>query len=242
MVAAMDERLLSLPWQIQFALGSGYLAYLVAYSGIRQHHTATDVIFRSVSFGLVGTAVILWAHLRPGWLEAVAVLATLAAGALWRLKGMGWVKAALGLTNVTWADDIPSAWLSITAVRTDVRPSQIAVDLDNGRMLVCDDTRRFEDAPFGPCIFGLDGSLALYVTAEMRPDGTWIEKGDVEDLSDGPRLTYLPASVVKRVELRLWTRSNGKASWEAEPVAGEVAVPEAFSAELNREYRPDAEP
>lgn len=33
----MDEKLLSLPWQIQVSLGSGYAAYMLAYAGIREH-------------------------------------------------------------------------------------------------------------------------------------------------------------------------------------------------------------
>ena len=218
----MEDKLLNLPWQIQLALGSGYLAYLIAYSGIRQHHTATDVTFRSFSFGLVATSFMIWVPLRPICLEVGAVVATLGTGAIWRWKGMAWAKAALGITNITWADDIPTAWLSITALRTDVRPSQIAVDLDCGRTLFCEDTRRFKNAPFGPCVFGLDGSLALYVTAEMRSDGTWIEKSDVEDSHDGPRITYVPANSIKRVELRLWTSSNAKASTEEVPAEDEA--------------------
>ena len=140
---------------------------------------------------------------------------------------MSWSKAALGGANISWTDDIPTAWLSITALRTDVRPSQLAIDLDCGRTLVCDDTRRFKDAPYGPCVFGLDGSVALYVTAEMRPDGTWIEKDDVEDQYDGPRLTYVPASSVKRVELRLWSRPTAKAAKEAGLAEDEVEGPKA---------------
>lgn len=218
----MEDKLLDLPWQIQIALGSGYLAYLLAYAGIRQHHTATEVVFRSFSFGLVATATMTWLPLKSGWLEGAALLATLALGAFWRWKGMSWAKALLSKTNVSWTDDIPTAWLSITALRTDVRYSQLAVDLDCGRVLICDDTRRFADAPFGPCVFGLDGSVALYVTAELRSDGTWLEKHDVEDPIVGPRLTYIPASSIKRVEFRLWRQPNAKGVKAAAIEAGEV--------------------
>lgn len=219
----MDDKFLSLPWQIQLALGSGYMAYLIAYSGIRQHHTTTDVAFRSISFGLVGTAIQFWMPLKPVFLEAVSLVSTLAAGAFWRWKGMRLTKSILSKTNITWSDDIPSAWLSVTAMRTDITPSQVSVDLENGRILVCDDTRRFKNAPHGPCIFGLDGSLALYVTAERRPDGTWLEITDVYDAKDGHRLTYVPASEIKRVELRLWAQTNEKAASEASSVHDEAA-------------------
>ena len=73
----------------------------------------------------------------------------------------------------------------------------------------------------------------------MRPDNTWLEKLDVEHPLDGPRLTYIPASAVKRVEMRLWTRANEKAASGAVPVAGEAEEPGASGAELSQEYRPD---
>lgn len=220
---SMDEKLLSLPWQIQLALGSGYLAYQIAYAGIRQHHSATDTIFRAFAFGLVGTAVILWAPLKPIYLEVVAFSSTLIAGVLWRWIGMEWTRKLLSMTNVSWSDDIQSAWTTITATRTDVRPSQIVVDLDDGRTLLCEDTRRFANAPFGPCVYGLDGSVALYVTDEMRSDGTWIEKPDVENSEHGPLITYIPATSIRRVEIRMWIAANGKVCSEVAPVVQEQA-------------------
>jgi hypothetical protein len=209
MLTAMNPELLKVPIAVQIALAGGYLAYLVAYSGIRHHHTAADATFRSIVFSLAASAVLLWRPFIPYINEVAAVLAALGCGILWRWIGMKSAQGALRWTGVSWADDVPTAWLAITAIRTDVRPSQIAVDIEGGRTLCCDDTRLFADAPYGPCVYGLDGGIAFYVTSELRPDGEWIEHADVRNL-DGCRLTYVPASAIKRVEIRNWSKPSAK--------------------------------
>lgn len=205
----MTSELLKVPLAIQIALAGGYLAYLVAYAGIRQHHTAADATFRSIVFGLAASAVLLWKPFIPYVNEVAAVLAALVCGIIWRAIGMKSAQGALRWTGVSWADDVPTAWLTVTAIRTDVRPSQIAVDIDGGRTLFCEDTRPFADAPYGPCVYGLDGGIAFYVTSELRADGKWIEHTDVRN-ADGCRLTYVPASAIKRVEIRNWSKPSVK--------------------------------
>jgi hypothetical protein len=217
----MDDKLLNLPFYIQVALGSGYLAYLVAYAGIRQHHTPSEVIFRSIAFGLAATAIMLWAPAGPDafsswrhpvWRPSTAVIVTVAIGAFWRWRGMRWSRAFLRKLSVSWTDDIPTAWLSVTATETNISPTQIIVDLESGRTLMCEDTRPFTDAPFAPCVYGLDGSIAFYVTAERPKDGEWVEREDVRH-TEGDLLTYVPAAAIKRVQLRLTPSSLGRAGW-----------------------------
>jgi hypothetical protein len=72
----------------------------------------------------------------------------------------------------------------------------------------------------------------------MRPDGTWDEKTDVRHPIDGDKLTYIPASEVKRVEIRYWTRANEKAAKEAARVAGEAGA-EAAAGAPNSGYMED---
>jgi hypothetical protein len=222
------DKALALPIAVQIALGSGYLAYMIAYAGLREKHTATDAIFRAVAFGLVATAVLT--SFDPARLptKICAVLLTVLAGAGWRWIGMELTRKVLRRTDISWTDDIPTAWLSITAVKTDARISQIAVDLDDGRTVVCEDTRRFVGAPHGPCVFGLSGDLGIYVTAEMRANGEWFSHEHVLHDTQGANMTYLPASKIKRVELRFWTNANGKAAEAAAATAlqAEAEVPE----------------
>ena len=220
--------ILKLSLAVQVALGSGYLAYLIAYAGIRQHHSATDVVFRALAFGLVASAVIVWTTFIPLVQLPLAVFLTIATGALWRWKGMSLSMELIRKSDVAWSDDIPTAWLSISAMRTDTKISQIAVELENGRILFCRDTRNFADAPFGPCVLGLGGDVALYVTDELRIDGQWHEPDRVRDPHDGANLTYIPASEIKRVELRFWTKKlNGSGVGAAELESDVAAVPEA---------------
>ena len=70
----MNPDLLKVPIAIQIALAGGYLAYLVAYAGIRQHHTTADATFRSIVFGLAASAVLLWKPFAPYVNEIAASL------------------------------------------------------------------------------------------------------------------------------------------------------------------------
>lgn len=199
----MPIDLIELPFAIQVSLGSGYLAYLIAYGGIRQHHTTTDAVFRTLAFGIAATATLSLPISPPFLLTFSAFLAPLFIGGCWRKFGMKWSRSLLRHSDVTWSDDLPSAWISLTAEGTAYPHSQISVDLQDGRMLHCNNTRHFADAPYGPCLYGLDGSIALYVTEEIRPDQTTFTHNDVFAPDDGWRITFIPASNVKRVDIRL---------------------------------------
>lgn len=207
----MSKDLLDLPLAIQISLGSGYLAYLIAYAGLRQHHNATDALFRTLAFGL-SASLILYLGSGTVWPLLLAAPAPIVAAVLWRWKVRRMFKAALRLPNISWTDDTPSAWLTVIGEHTDARPSQIAVDMKNGRTLLCENTRLFANSPHGPAIFGLDGSVAFYVTDERRSDGKWLKRAEVIHADEGDCLTYIPADQIERIELRLWTRANAPAA------------------------------
>lgn len=234
----MDKALLTLPLAIQIALGSGYLAYLIAYAGLREKHTSTDAVFRTIAFGLIATAVLTWLDANSRLIQLSAFGATVLAGAFWRFKGMDWTRRVLRKSDISWTDDVPTAWLTVTATRTSAAVAHIAVDLDDGRTVVCDDTRPFADAPYGPCVFGLAGDVALYVTAERRPDGEWFDHLDILHPTEGARLTYLPVGKIKRVELRFWTKANALAA--AAEMEAEQAAAGAPEGALNLGYRSGA--
>jgi hypothetical protein len=231
-----------LPLALQITLGGGYLAYLVAYAGLRERHTATDAIFRTIAFGLVASAILTWFDPKHYWVPIAAVIATVSTGAFWRWRGMDWSRAALRRSDISWTDDIPTAWLTVTATRTTEKLAQIAVDIEGGRTLMCDDTRRFADAPFGPCVFGLGGDVAMYVTAELRSDGTWLEHGEDLHTIQGANLTYLPASAIKRVELRYWTAAIEKAVAARVAAIEEPVESAAIGAAPNPEGMSDVQP
>jgi hypothetical protein len=205
----MNTDILNLPFAIQVSLGSGYAAYLLAFSGLRQHHTATDIIFRTIAFGLVATfvmAVCKEADFADLLSAVIAFVVAAFSGALWRAVIGPLFRKFSRRYLLAWSDDLPSAWLSITAERTDLRPSQIVVELSDGRLLMCDDTRIYRFAPFECGVFGLDGSVAIYVTSEKAPSGEWFNHKEVLHKHDGANITYIPADNIRRVEIRQWKK------------------------------------
>lgn len=219
----MPIDLVKLSFAVQLALAAGYISYLIAYAGIRQHHTAPDAVLKSFAFGVIASAIMTYGYQNTVWTPVVAFLSTIAAGVCWRWFGMNLWSHTLRKSGVSWSDDIPTAWLSITATRTDYSPTQIAVELNDGRVLFCEDTRSFADAHQGPVVFGLLGDVAMYVTAERRPDESWDEKTDVRHL-EGDLLTYVPAAQIKRVEIRYF---NAKVAKAVEQAAAGAAAEQA---------------
>ena len=74
--------------------------------------------------------------------------------------------------------------------------------LDDGTWLRCDDTSKFNDAPYAPCLIGPSGDVALYLTHEEPPGGPAKEMTTVIDAHYGDRLTYVPANRVRRLTVR----------------------------------------
>ncbi|MDO7837147.1 hypothetical protein Q4610_19050 [Sphingobium sp. HBC34] len=207
----MDEKLLNLPWEIQLALGSGYVAYMLAYLGIREHHKAIDVTFRTIAFGLCATAVLTLLPARFGWWRAsAAIVVAIVGGGLWRFflaDAMLWVVRKIDLS---WSDETPSAWSRITQHNRKIYYCQITVHLEDDSVLFCNDTRPFADAPFGPCILGPNGDIALYVTHRCEPGAKkFVAIDGIRDQYHGDELTFIPASKVRKVKVRLLKRPTG---------------------------------
>lgn len=207
----MDEKLLNLPWEIQIAIGGGYLAYMLAYTGIRDHHKAVDVTFRTIAFGLFSTAVLALVPARLGWFRIVsAVLVAVVAGAIWRRWVAQGVQRLIRAANISWSDDTPSAWSRITQHNSSIYYSQLLVHLDDDSCVFCNNTLDFKDAPFGPCTLGPSGDIALYVTHRSEP-GAGAEFEPVEGVSDpihGYELSYIPAARIRRIKVRLLAHAN----------------------------------
>lgn len=211
----MSGEFLNLPWQIQIALASGYAGYLVAYTGIRGHHKAVDVTFITLIFSLIASAVLalntLWDW--AAWDSALwdggnhvsdglrAFVVTCLAGAIWR-KWLRWgVRWCFRMLDLSWSDDDPSALASISD-NTKYPVSQVAVLLDDGTWLRCDDAGQFRDAPFAPYKLGPTGDIALYLTHEEPPGKKAKELRTVRDSEWGDRITYIPAPRICRIVIR----------------------------------------
>ena len=94
-----------------------------------------------------------------------------------------------------------------TLVQTKKTVDQISVHLLDGRVLYLNDRPKYEGTPWDGLYLGGDGSVLMIVEEEKLPDGIEEErKGICSDW--GTRLTYLPASQITRVNIRLkWSTS-----------------------------------
>jgi len=198
----MASDLLNLPWQQQIVIAAGCASYMTAYLGGRKHHTTVEVVFITLVFSLVSTASLAitnqWPPIASG---AAALVVPLIVGLAWRKWGRRFFAAFMRFGDFSWSNDDPSALATLVAnVRFPV--TQIAIELDDGTWLRCDDTSKFNDAPYAPCLLGPDGDVALYLTHEDRPDGASNEVTTVRDEYYGDRLTYVPASRIRRIAIR----------------------------------------
>jgi hypothetical protein len=198
----MSTDILNQPWQIQAALACGYLAYMVSYTGIRVHHRAIEIAFISLVFSLGATlAIFLLSSRGPVWSVIGALVVCVSAGIAWRALGRDWYRQLMRVTDLSWSDDDPSALATI--VGNSQHPvTQVAVLLDDGTWLRCDDTRRFDDAPYAPCLIGPNGDVALYLTHEEADGCAPKEMTTVIDPNYGTRLTYIPATRIRRLTVR----------------------------------------
>jgi hypothetical protein len=193
---------LKLSWQVQTALASGYAAYAVAYTGLRDRQRPIDVAFLSLVFSVPATLVFgFLASYGPLISIPVAFLAAVAVGIFWRRIVRPFVFPILKKFDVTWSNDDPSA-LATLSENSKFGVTQIAVLLDDGTWLRCDDARKFGDAPYAPFLLGPTGDVAFYLTHEESAGGELKTLKTVRDPYYGDRITYVPASRVKRIAIR----------------------------------------
>jgi hypothetical protein len=165
----MPTDILTLSWKVQAALACGYLAYMISYIGIRAHHRTVDITFITLVFSLVATLAIFLLEARGAvWSVTGAVILCVAAGVFWRALGRDWYWTAVRALDLSWSNDDPSALTTLSG-RTRHKITQIAVLLDDGTWLRCDDVNKFEGAAHWPCLIGPTGDVALYLTHEEPP-------------------------------------------------------------------------
>lgn len=144
------------------------------------------------------------------WGGILAFFGAAFVGGLWRKIGRPIYSFALRKSGLSFSNDDPSALATLFAdTKHDV--GQIAVRLDDGRWLRCDDTRPFASCPFGPCVIGPEGDVALYLTHVDESDGTSRPQTTVLDQKYGDRIVYVPASRITEITMRHIKRSSNRA-------------------------------
>ncbi len=196
--------LLALPFSTLAALGCGYVGYRLAFTGRNGAHGAVDVVFLSLCFAAIAKAVMY--PFPGGWLilgSLLSVVVVAAAACIWRVAAADLVFGRLRAWGVSDHDGARSAWASMLARRLR-SPMRLVVKLTHGGSLMCNDLRPVSQAPRGPCLFGEDGSVALYVTDMMSAnDNSWTEcrPCDHERPGWGYEMSFIPASQIARVDI-----------------------------------------
>lgn len=198
------EDLLKLPWDIQLPLASGYAAYVLAYTGLRDRQKTVDIAFISLVFSLIATFVRAFAEqhgVEPIKASFIAFAVTVLSGLAWRKIGRPLVSWSLRAANITWSNDDPSALASLSG-STRYYVTQVAVYLDDGSCMSCENAADFNKSPFGPLQIGPQGDIALYVTEISQADGATRPQLHVRNDHYGDRITYIPASRIRQIAVR----------------------------------------
>jgi hypothetical protein len=227
------EDLLKLPWDVQLPLASGYAAYVLAYTGLRDRQKTVDIAFISLVFSLIATAVLYVAtqnSVSAIKASVAAFVITVLCGVAWRKWGRPLVGWALRQFDVAWSNDDPSALATISG-STKFFVTTVAVHLDDGTWMSCEDASAFNESPFGPYILGPNGDIAFYVTDISPVQGDARPQTTVRNASYGDRITYLPASRIKAITIRHLAKpsraSRAAASADPSPLEqeGPLAAP-----------------
>jgi len=197
--------ILDLSVQTQAVLASGYAAQMVAFRGLRRDHSAADILFLTLIFGLpcLGALAVgekcnwsLWISIPAGLLIACL------AGAIWRRWVRVWFDRLLRCTGLAWSSDHKSGWAWVLDSEGK-KVSEVVVELKDGTYLYFSgDPERDQQLARPPVHLGADGGVAIRVTQARYPgQDEWSEVSDATNEA-GDNLTFLPPSQIARVDLR----------------------------------------
>lgn len=202
------QLLLDLPFETLVVLAGGYLSYRLAYTGKDASHTSVDVVFLTVVFGALARLTMSFAAvlLPSGQLFAMiapilGVFLALSGAAFWRRCGEAWASRMFRWLKVSHSDRYRTAW-EVISTNAGLHPTQLMVRRKDGGLLMCENLSRFSNEKVNPCIYGSDGSIALFVTHQMPPDKVDLEEIEVHAEGWGSLITYIPASEIAGIYAR----------------------------------------
>jgi hypothetical protein len=205
------HELLTLPVNVLGALAAGYLSYRLAYTGRDEDHETVDrvmiclvfaFIAQSLTLGLGAVVALFWRLTDPvgHLLVLVGMTAAIGIAAFWRKRGQEMVRKRLSALKISHSDRHKTAWETIVA-REGTKPVRMLVTQTNGVQRICQRLGDFANERFSACIWGPDGSVAMYVThTRVSPDAEW-EEMPVRDEDNCVDLTYLPADQIERINI-----------------------------------------
>lgn len=197
-------QLLNLPFDTLAVLACGYIGYRVAFVGHDGPHSPIDVVFSSLIFAALAKAAMIF-HGPPSVLAAIPAFGSVFVSALlWRMWFAPMMQESFRKRGISDHDRGRTVWETMLMRKLNC-PTQMVVDLKDGSSLMCDDLKRFEDNPLGPCLLGPDGSVAIYVTAHRDANADNFIQHECEYVSDpnwGSMMTFIPASEIAQVRMR----------------------------------------
>ena len=208
----MGGEVFGLPFEVQFSLGVGYLAYCVAYASFLRNHTARHTIFISFCFSAVALLIFQSIQMLDDGIIAdagavvLAILGTLGSAIFWRKWGRNWWMSFMKAIKVYRGDDnLPSSWDRFVdeIMKTDQLVGQISVHTKNGHILYLDDRTKFEDSLHKGLYLEGDGSIFLVVERTEIDNKIVIKHKDLVHKVWGTKMTYIPAAEIERVNIRV---------------------------------------
>lgn len=197
------QKLAGLPWGLQIVLGCGYVAYLLAYVGIRHHHKPVDAVFLTIAFGLPALLALSFTQKNSVAVQIVsAMIAAAMPAIIWRALGRHVLRWIFRKLRYSYADDTLSAWDHLNEDNRHF-PTQLTVETADGFQHHCTNASLCRDLPFGPFVLGTNGDVLMYVDQSEGPTASERDvKQGVIDNVHGHYITYFPASQIRRIGIR----------------------------------------
>ena len=211
----MPQEALNLPWQTQLVLVAGYFGYIVAYSGRRNSHESIDIFAIIMCFGSIALLVLS----SQSWIKQIfpnipiqligifAILCSIVAAAVWRSFARNLTHQGIRILSRSDDDGMKTAWESITQIQ-GFAYSQLNVTLTDGRVFESYPLVKFNSWPNGPCIFGGDGAIGMYVT-HIYENEQRREAIDLET-ADGMRMTFIASERIQEVDFTRQKKESGE--------------------------------
>lgn len=197
--------------EIQVAFIAGYLSYRLASAGLDRSHKAVDVIFQTLTYGLITHVLyVVLININSDWrgrveseylIVAVSAAVTLLIALFWRAKGRDKIISFFQNRNLIRENFAPSTWDSI--IYSSHKWAYVSVTCSDGKTYESDISNLPGGLPFGTLDTDQHGNIAIYVTRTIDADGQTADYGpeDVHDKYGRANITYLPASEIKRIDV-----------------------------------------
>ena len=193
--------LIELPFNIQFALLSGFLTYVVAYEGLKKWHSTFDKVIIILIFTTIALIpVVFLPEMNMLYFYTLVFLVPFISGVIWRKIGINNWRKVFRLIKVYADDGVFTSWSVI--LQQERKITQIAVHLKDGSVLILNDRTKLDKVLWKGLYFDNDGSIILAVQTTQLPDGTIIQH-EVFDEFWGVQFVYIRESEISQITARL---------------------------------------